>query len=127
MSDFFSLALDEALPKKLPQSIELLEDPKKPIDPCLAARLVQRPASPSKTTRNESFIKQVLYPANCVSDASMTVTAHDWEILSSFVGQSLDEVFPKKMPAVIELLEDARGSIQPTLASRLERRSPVKC
>ena len=125
MSDFFTLTLDEALPKVLPQSIVVLEEPKKPITPSLAARLVHRPVSPPKTARNEKQIKRVCYSSDCVSDG-MTVTAQTWEILTGFLGQSLEEVFPEKLPAVIEIIEEAKGFILPSLALRLEHKM-VKC
>mmetsp|Transcript_23219 Transcript_23219/g.39326 ORF Transcript_23219/g.39326 Transcript_23219/m.39326 type:complete len:126 (-) Transcript_23219:235-612(-) len=125
MSDFFNITLDEALPKVNPQSIEVLEEPKKLIDPSLAARLEHKPPSPTKNARNEDHIRKVHYSADFVTDG-MSVTSQDWEILTGHIGQTLDEVFPMKLPTVIEVLEEPKGVIQPSLASRLNHRL-VKC
>jgi hypothetical protein len=106
MSDFFALTLDEALPKVLPQSIEVLEEPKKHIDPSLAARLEQKPSSPPKTARGTP-------KKYCLKIAKL-----DFE-LDDFTKQALDEVFPVKNSMSVELLDPPRRPISASLASRL--------
>lgn len=107
MADFFNLTLDEALPKVLPQSIEvLLEEPKKHIDPSLAARLEHKPASPTKTARGSP------------KKYNFKIAQLDFE-LDDFTRQALDEVLPQKNSMSVEVIDPPRRPISATLASRL--------
>ena len=114
MSDFCNLALDEVLPKKNAKCIEMWEEPKKTIDPALAARLQQKQLSPPKTARNEAFIRKIWHSPHYTCDGN-TVTDDDWEV----IGQRLEDVLPQKPPAVLEIIDEAKRPIEPTLALRL--------
>mmetsp|Transcript_954 Transcript_954/g.2070 ORF Transcript_954/g.2070 Transcript_954/m.2070 type:complete len:112 (-) Transcript_954:166-501(-) len=106
MADFFNLTLDEALPKVLPQSIEILEDPKKHIDPSLAARLEHKPASPPRTARGSP------------KKYNFKIAKLDFE-LDDFTSHALDEVLPEKNSMSVEVIDPPRRPISATLASRL--------
>ena len=106
MSDFFALSLDEALPKKMTKVIEDLDEPKKNIDPTLAARLKQKPSSPQKTSRSPAK-KYNLKIANFELDSD------------DFGKLALTEVLPVKNPRAVELIDPPRRPITNALASRL--------
>ena len=106
MSDFFNVALDEALPKKMPKCIEDLDEPKKPIDPTLAARLKQRPSSPHKNSRSPG------------KKYNLKIAKFDLET-EGFGQLALDEVLPVKNTRAVELLDPPRRQITDSLASRL--------
>lgn len=108
MANFFNQPLNEALPKVLPQSIEDLEEPKKQIDPTLAARLLVQNTSPLKSSRSEKK-KFTLHITNG------KLNFED----DGFGSQPLDEVLPKKNTQAVELLDPPRRPISPALASRL--------
>ena len=106
MSDFFNVALDEALPKKMTKVIEDLDQPKKNIDPTLAARLKQRPSSPQKSARSPSKkynLKIAEFNLDC----------------DDFGKLALTEVLPVKNPRAVEVIDPPRRPITDALASRL--------
>jgi hypothetical protein len=111
MADFFNQPLNHVLPKVLPLSIEDLEEPKKPIDPTLAARLVQKPVSPPKSPRSD----QKKYTLHITNGKRL----FDDEEPDSFGSRSLDEVLPKKNTQAVELLDPPRRPITSALATRL--------
>mmetsp|Transcript_25523 Transcript_25523/g.43051 ORF Transcript_25523/g.43051 Transcript_25523/m.43051 type:complete len:112 (-) Transcript_25523:94-429(-) len=106
MSDFFNITLDEALPKVLPQSIVVLEEPKKLIDPSLAARLEHKSTSPLKTGRGSP------------KKYNLKIAKLDFE-MDDFTKQALEEVFPVKNSMSVVMIDPPRRPISATLASRL--------
>lgn len=105
MSDFFNQPLNEVLPKVLPQSIEDLEDPKKPIDPTLAARLEKHATSP-KTARGSP------------KKYNLKLAKLEFE-LDDFTMLPLDQVLPHVNTQAVEMLDPPRRPISAALASRL--------
>jgi hypothetical protein len=92
MADFFNQPLNEVLPKVNPQSIEDLEEPKKPIDPNLAARL-EKHVSPPKTARGSP------------KKYNLKIAKLDFE-MDDFTMHPLDEVLllllPSHLVSVVE-------------------------
>mmetsp|Transcript_28517 Transcript_28517/g.48215 ORF Transcript_28517/g.48215 Transcript_28517/m.48215 type:complete len:111 (+) Transcript_28517:114-446(+) len=105
MADFFNQHLDEALPKVLPQSIEDLEDPKRMIDPTLAARL-EKHVSPPKTVRG------------CPKKYRLQIAEFAFE-MDDFTTHHLEEVLPHVNTHAMEMLDPPRRPITASLASRL--------
>jgi hypothetical protein len=105
MADFFNQPLNEVLPKVNPQSIEDLEEPKKPIDPNLAARL-EKHVSPPKTARGSP------------KKYNLKIAKLDFE-MDDFTMHPLDEVLPMVNTQAVEILDPPRRPITAALASRL--------